>query len=272
MNTFTQRYKQALNNLQIIWLWPILTQGTLAVALMPAAFTGLAVGSVSTASYHPVVAGLLGAITAFAFESINIKVIHTATELYENGRHYRAALLGIIALCVACIVSMVIYHAHGAFPPLVQNIGIASPWLTIAMYLASAFALEIETASQQAAVDAQSAAQAKAEDRVFNRELRRERMHLEHTQRLAEIERGSVQGVQSERSAVQSVQSGVQLERSTDEQLNTILNMFSADPTISQRAIAGRLGVSVGTVNNRIKGLREQGRLKRNGAGYKVVE
>jgi hypothetical protein len=145
-----KQFDHYLDNIQFILLSILVKLGPFFVALTPALFTFWAVfilflkslaGDKQPSFLIFCVAFFFGLVPAFSIEAVGIVVVHTASDLWdyaERGKTTKAkfwlmtALIPFYVLGVALVVGL----SGDTFPPLVKNLGIASPFLTVIVYTA----------------------------------------------------------------------------------------------------------------------------------------
>lgn len=188
-----QAIDSLLDDTQSILLSLLIKLGPFAVALMPALFTAYAIFHTFEKEAGPMLALCFAVVVGLAFETVGIVATHTAIELY-NGTEQgiispikTGLMISLVPVYVAGVAA-VVWFSGDAFTPLVQALGIASPFLTCIVYIAVALARDLSNIKQ-----AQSQAgeqKGETEKRRLDHELQLEvqRMKLNHEQKLRKIE------------------------------------------------------------------------------------
>lgn len=188
-----QAIDSLLDDTQSILLSLLIKLGPFAVALMPALFTAYAIFHTFEKEAGPMLALCFAVVVGLAFETVGIVATHTAIELY-NGTEQgiispikTGLMISLVPVYVAGVAT-VVWFSGDAFTPLVQALGIASPFLTCIVYIAVALARDlsnIKQAQTQAGEQKQSSEQ---EDKKLERELKRERLQIEREIKLRELD------------------------------------------------------------------------------------
>lgn len=150
-----KQFDHYLDNIQFILLSILVKLGPFFVALTPSIFTFWAifalviksligVTNINGQPINPVlifiVAFVFAAIPAFSIEAVGILVVHTAADLWdfvERGKTNPIKFKLMVALIPIYILAIVLVVGFSdAFPPLIRNLGIASPFLTVITYTA----------------------------------------------------------------------------------------------------------------------------------------
>jgi hypothetical protein len=182
-----------LDDLQAILLSFLIKLGPFAVALMPALFTAYAIFDTFKSEAGPGLALCFAVVVGLAFETVGIVATHTAIELY-NGTEQGVVSWVKTAIMIAMVpvyvigVAAVVWFSESAFTPLVQALGIASPFLTCIVYIAVALARDLSNIKQTQSKAGVQKVSSEQEEKRFERELKRERLQIEREVKLRELE------------------------------------------------------------------------------------
>lgn len=218
--TWPQAIDGALDDLQSILLSVLIKLGPFAVALMPALFTAYAIYYTFESEAGPGLALCFAIVVGLAFETVGIVATHTAIDLYNGwaeGRiqAFKAWLMALLVPFYVVGVAGAVWYSEGAFEPLVQALGIASPFLTVIVYIAVALARDLSKVEQKTLAEQGAEQKGKQEERAFERELKRERLQMEHELRLKELELKAQQPIQA--NSIAYTESKAKPEISTSE-------------------------------------------------------
>lgn len=191
--TWPQMIDGLLDDLQAILLSFLIKLGPFAVALMPALFTAYAIYYTFESEAGPALALCFALVVGLAFETVGIVATHTAIELY-NGTEQGIISPVKTGLMIAMVpvyvigVAAVVLFSEGAFTPLVQALGVASPFLTCIVYIAVALARDLSNIKAAQSKTGQHKISSEQEDKRLERELKRERLQIERELKLRELE------------------------------------------------------------------------------------
>lgn len=193
MSDIAKWIDDVLDTIQAVLLSVLIKLGPFAVALMPALFSGYAIYHTFADQAGPGLAMLFAVVVALAIETVGIVLAHTSIEMY-NG--FTAGVvdgvkLGLIVLLIPFYlvgVAGVVIYADGAFTPLVQALGVASPFLTCAVYVAVALARDYARIEQRLSQGEQIEAGQIAAERQHERDLARQRLAMDHERQLKQDE------------------------------------------------------------------------------------
>jgi DNA-binding CsgD family transcriptional regulator len=256
---FIIRYKEFWTNVQAMIFYPFQNIGPFIVAAMPALFTGHSVYTWYAETSAAWLAMLISCVVAIAMEAININVVHTSLDLFEQKQNGKGFLMAFFSVIVMALVSSVIGFSEDNLSPLIKGLAISSPWLTGIVYLAVGMAQSIHQDKQQVEFDRQDKHQQELEKREFERQLRLAELDKNHELKLAKIEakkanfdgqNGSFlpENGQKLASANQAKKAKIATRR---EQVLVLTN----DEKLTQTELAERLGVSVGTIKNDLRAM-----------------
>lgn len=212
MSDIAKWIDDVLDTIQAVLLSVLIKLGPFAVALMPALFSGYAIYHTFAEQAGPKLAILFAVVVALAIETVGIVLAHTSIEMY-NG--FTAGVvdgvkLGLIVLLIPFYivgVAGVVIYADGAFTPLVQALGVASPFLTCAVYVAVALARDLQNIKQKMSRVEQTEAEQSTAERQHERDLAKQRLAMEHERQLKQAELlARVQIEQARATAQASVQ------------------------------------------------------------------
>lgn len=185
---FIIAYKEFWTNVQAMIFYPFQNIGPFIVAAMPALFTGHSVYTWYAETSTAWLAMLISCVVAVAMEAININVVHTSLDLFEQKQNGKGWLMVFFSIVVMGLVSTVIGFSESALSPLIKGLAVSSPWLTGIVYLAVGMAQSIHQEKQIVNLDAIDKRQQEAEQREFERQLRLKEIDQNHAVKLAEIE------------------------------------------------------------------------------------
>jgi len=261
---FIIRYREFWTNVQAMIFYPFQNIGPFIVAAMPALFTGHSVYTWYAETSAAWLAMLISCVVAIAMEAININVVHTSLDLFEQKQNGKGWLMALFSLIVMALVSTVIGFSEGDLSPLIKGLAVSSPWLTGIVYLAVGMAQGIHQEKQQADLDRNERRQSEAEQREFERQLKLKEIDKNHELRLAKIE--AAKSVQS--SVKPTVQSSV--KGLTPEDVKNAVSQSEKPVNITQ--LAKDLQVSRTTLYTKLNGLVDSGEMIKNGNGYEVIK
>lgn len=168
---FIVRYREFWTNVQAMIFYPFQNIGPFIVAAMPALFTGHSVYTWYAETSAVWLAMLISCVVAIAMEAININVVHTSLDLFEQKQNGKGFLMAFFSVIVMMLVSSVIGFSEDNLSPLIKGLAVSSPWLTGIVYLAVGMAQGIHQDKQQAEVDRQDTRQQQIDERQFERQL-----------------------------------------------------------------------------------------------------
>lgn len=180
---FIARYRDFWANVQAMIFYPFQRLGPFAVALMPALFTGHSVYTWYASNNGWWLAVTISVVVAVAMEAVNINVVHTSLDLFENGQKGKGVLMAFFSVVVMALVSSVIGLSENGLSPLIKSLAVASPWLTGIVYLAVGMAQSIHYERQQTELARDDERQQRAMDRELERQIRLQ--ELENKQQIA---------------------------------------------------------------------------------------
>jgi hypothetical protein len=256
---FIIRYREFWTNVQAMIFYPFQNIGPFIVAAMPALFTGHSVYTWYAETASAWLAMLISCVVAIAMEAININVVHTSLDLFEQKQNGKGFLMAFFSIIVMALVSTVIGFSEDNLSPLIKGLAVSSPWLTGIVYLAVGMAQSIHQDKQQTELDRQDKRQQAAEDRQFNRQLELAKLDKNHQLKLAKIEakKDNFNGQNGEFLSKNETKLAIANQAKKDKivlRRDQLLSIM-ADEKLTQSELAKRLGVSVGTVKNDIKAM-----------------
>lgn len=288
MNAFTQNFDNALDAIQFMLMSTITKLGPFTVALMPGLFTAYSVFHTFKDAAGPEFALLIAVVVALALETVGIKATHTAVDLYNamDDKIIQPVkfwlMLALIPVYVLAVAGLV-YFSGDAFTPLVKGLGVASPFLTVIVYIAVALANDLKKIEAKQASVENKQDTIEADDRQWEREKERLELEQKHAERLARIEskrqKSSVNlDNQNVNQTVQnSVKNGafdtVNLSREEQKQrhFDSLIDIYLDNPNAGVSQVAGHLRVSRQTIYNYLDELESAGKIHRNGGGVKIL-
>lgn len=205
-----------------------------------------------------IVAGAMSSHTAITLQSYGVKKSKIAFAW--------SLVVAYVCLEIGGLLAMKFWGAH------LEIVGIVASLLTLTVYLArsSATRLAEEKEAKQQQID--QAREDEKEDKAFHRELELKRLQMEQEQALAKIEANKEKAIAKLNvpKNVPSVTEGDTAELTPDEQKARILHYMEHDGDTTMSQIARDIGTSRRTVYRRLDELKEEGKIKANGSGYKV--
>lgn len=274
-----QQFDNLLDAIQAVLMSFLVKLGPFFVALMPALFTGYSVFYIFQDKAGRPLALFFALVVGLAMETVGIVATHTAIELYNGWQRefiQPVKFWAMIALVPFYVIGVaaVVYYAGDAFSDLVRALGIASPFLTVVVYVAVALARDLSNIEARHNLELDRQDEIEADDKTWQREKERLEIELRHKEKLARIEaKATVQStVQKSPNLVQgNVQSFDYMSK--DERLNALLTLYLDNPNAQIGQAMDALGVSSRqTIYNYQTELEESGRLHKNGNGWVVTK
>lgn len=289
MSAFTQTFDNALDAIQFMLMSTITKLGPFTVALMPGLFTAYSVFHTFKDAGGNAFALIIAIVIALALETVGIKATHVATDLY-NAMDEKLIqpvkfwlMLALIPVYVLAVAGLV-YFSGDAFTPLVKGLGVASPFLTVIVYIAVALANDLKKIEAKQASVENKQDTIEADDRQWEREKERIILEQKHQERLSKIDAKKVSksGVNLDNQNVnQTVQNGVKhdaldtvnLSKLEQKQrhFDSLIDIYLDNPNAGVSQVAGHLRVSRQTIYNYLDELESAGKIHRNGGGVKIL-
>jgi hypothetical protein len=285
MNAFTRTFDNALDAIQSILMSILVKIGPFFVALCPASFTAYAIYKTFATEAGHALALFFALVVGIAWEAVGIISTHTATDLYnawQDGKTQPVKFWVMVFLIPVYVlgVAAVVGFSQDAFTPLVKGLGVASPFLTVVVYIAVALARDIhQTYAKQESVEDKQAA-LEADQREWERE--RERLELEHkhSEKLARIEAKNSakngrmttkQETQENAGIAQNGHFAPPIRVPKSEWREQAIGILREHPHISGAELGRKLGASERTGQNILGELEQAGVVHKNGNGWEVV-
>lgn len=278
MTNLAKQFDIVLDTIQAIILSLLVKLGPFFVALMPALFTGYAVYATFWPKVGFEVALFFALVVSVAMETVGIVATHTAVDLY-NGTESKVihpvkfwlmtALVPVYAMGVAGVV----YFSDEAFEPLVKALGVASPFLTVIVYIAVALARDLAKAQDKQSEVRDEEKEIEAEDRAWQREKERLELEQKHAEKLERIRAKTIRNNRAE-IAQNGPQNGAispPVRVPKREWRDVAVEVLRENPKISGAELGRRIGASERTGQNILNELEQDGVVHRNGNGVKVL-
>lgn len=255
---FIVRYREFWTNVQAMIFYPFQNIGPFIVAAMPALFTGHSVYTWYAETSAAWLAMLISCVVAIAMEAININVVHTSLDLFEQKQNGKGFLMAFFSVIVMMLVSSVIGFSEDNLSPLIKGLAVSSPWLTGIVYLAVGMAQGIHQDKQQAEVDRQDTRQQQIDERQFERQLQLAQLAKSHELKLAKLETKTAKNIGQNGDNL--AHTGPNLDKANDAKQDKINRrrgeVFDLKQQgLTHREIADRLAVSIGTIKGDVKSL-----------------
>lgn len=279
--------ERILKAIQKMILDVLTTLGPFITALMPASFTFIAVHDMFGYKGETI-SLILAILAALSIESVGIVTSHRAVDMYNAADKglvqpvkFKISLF-LIPVYVLSVVGIMLF-AREFFDSLSLAIGIASPFMTLAVYIAMALGRDadgleekiIAQETSKAELDAAQVIRAQViedDERAHKQKMERVNEDNKHALKLArESFKSSVQDtvqkdvqdtVQKDvkgtvQSGVQDIKGTVQNVQSKIEKLDTLRQLKLDNPNLGATDLARRLGVARQTIYNYEKELAE---------------
>lgn len=271
---FIRTYREFWANAQSVIFYPFQSIGPFVVAAMPALFVGHSVYTWYADNSAPWVALLIAVVVAVALEAININIVHTALNLFEQHQRSRGFLMAFLSVVVMSIVSSVIGFSETNLSPLVKGLSVASPWLTGIVYLAVGMGQSINEDRQQTQIDKALVIDEAKEQKAFDREQERGQVNFtQETERLKDANIHELKMAKLASKAVPDVSQPTVPKVSQGKTLETLKPDILAElgqekPNMTQ--LSSYLGIGRSALYRHLGTLVETGEVVKNGDGYEL--
>jgi hypothetical protein len=280
-----QTIDRFLDDIQSIVMSFLVKLGPFCVALMPALFTGYSIYFTFRIEAGTRLALFFAIVVGLAMETVGIVATHTALDLYnavEDG-YIKPVKFKLMVLLVPVYVlgaSAVVFFSENAFTPLVKSLGVASPFLTVIVYVAVALARDIRRAEmKQDKVESRQDKEKEAE-----RKLRHEKevleIRLKHEENLAKIDAKNARKADDLPAKIsENSENSPQVAKNTPpirvpkkEWRVQAVETLRHNPEISGAELGRRLGANARTGQLIINELIGKGVIRRGEMGWDVLD
>jgi DNA-binding Lrp family transcriptional regulator len=277
-----QTIDRFLDDIQSIVMSFLVKLGPFCVALMPALFTGYSIYFTFRIEAGSNLALFFAIVVGLAMETVGIVATHTALDLYnavEEG-YIKPVKFKLMVLLVPVYIlgaSAVVLFSENAFTPLVKSLGVASPFLTVIVYVAVALARDIRRA--EAKQDKTESRQDK--EKEAERKLRHEKevleIRLKHEENLAKIDAKNARKADDlpakiSENSPQVAKNTPPIRVAKNEWRVRAVETLRHNPEISGAELGRRLGANARTGQNIINELIGKGVIQRGEMGWDVLD
>lgn len=281
---FITRYKYFWVAVQSMVFFPFQNIGPFIVAAMPALFTGHSVYTWYATTSTAWLATLISVIVAVAMEAININVVHTALNLFEQKQNGKGILMTFFSILVMVLVSTVIAYGSDDLSTLIKGLAISSPWLTGVIYLAVGMTQTITQEQQKAQLEKEKTeANQKEQESLKARQAYQLELAKLQAKKEREAQKAAEKALEAQRLHELKM---AQIERGiapstgavADEEKNltmkeieaAILKRLQEDEKLNVTKFSDELGINRRKFYRVINVMQETGQVIKNGNGYEL--
>lgn len=181
---------------------------------------------------------------------------------------------GSWSLVCAYVLAEIIGLWVMSLPTDMKVVGTLMALLSFAMYVSRALHSTDEEAKEEVKADREAERAEESAEKAWQRQLELKRLEMEQQEKLAKIEASKEKAIA--RASVPNVSSGTAhngdsaTKTSVQEQEERILGILAQEPDTPMAQVAQSVGTSRRTVYRRLDSLQEQGKVYKNGEGWKV--